>query len=237
MLLLFDIDGTILQGAAAAHASALRAALHEVYGVGDGTGLAESVPKVQAAGRTDMEIAREIVLAWGSSAEVFEAGSERLKQICVRAYESLDLKHLRSCLVPGMEELLADLAAREDVRLALLTGNLEPIARAKLAGAGVGHHFPSGQGAFGSDSERRADLPAVARARAGIDGQPYPRQRTVIIGDTPRDIACARADGVRCLAVTSGPYDASQLGDADAIAHSTAQLRELLEQELSRVHA
>ena len=56
----------------------------------------------------------------------------------------------------------------------------------------------------------------------------HPREQTVVIGDTPRDIACARADGVRCIAVTTGPFSAGELGDADAIAEHPDQLRELL---------
>ena len=67
-----------------------------------------------------------------------------------------------------MSELLEGLAARDDVRLALLTGNFEPIARLKLERAGIGHYFPPGQGAFGSDHEDRAELPAIARARAAV---------------------------------------------------------------------
>ena len=86
--------------------------------------------------------------------------------------------------------MLEELDAREGVRLAVLTGNLEPIARLKLARAGLGRFFEHGQGGFGSDHEDRTELPAIARARAGG----YPRAQTVVIGDTPRDIACARAD-------------------------------------------
>ena len=55
-----------------------------------------------------------------------------------------------------------------------------------------------------------------------------------MIGDTPRDIMCARADGVRCLAVTTGPYEAADLSEADAVASSTDELRALLDEELDR---
>ena len=109
-------------------------------------------------------------------------------------------------------------------RLALVTGNLEPVARRKLASAGIGHWFAPGQGGFGSDAEERGELPAVARARAGG----WPRERTVVIGDTPRDIACARADGLRVIAVTTGPFDAEELAEADYVASGAADLRPLL---------
>jgi len=237
VLLLFDIDGTLLQGATAAHARALRTGLHEVYGVGDEWGSAAGLPWAQAAGRTDMEIAREIVLACGHSTTIFEEGLERLKLICGDRYSRLGPEDLSGCVVSGMGDLLAELSSIEEVRLALLTGNLEPIARAKLARANIGRYFPAGQGAFGSDSEDRADLPPIARLRAGQEGEPYPRECTLVIGDTPKDIACARADGVRCLAVTSGPYDAGELSGADGVAQSTARLRELLDHELERSRA
>jgi phosphoglycolate phosphatase-like HAD superfamily hydrolase len=115
------------------------------------------------------------------------------------------------------------------VKLGLLTGNFEPVARLKLKRAGVGHHFPARQGAFGSDSEDRTTLPAIARRRAGVRGRPYPREQTIVIGDTPRDIMCARADGVLAVAVATGPFPVDSLGDADAVAPTAPHLRRVLE--------
>ena len=131
---------------------------------------------------------------------------------------------LRDRLAPHVAEVLAELSEREDIVLGLVTGNLEPIARMKLRAAGIGHHFPAGLGGFGSDSEDRADLPGIARARAGD----HPRERTIVIGDTPRDIACARADGVRVIAVTTGPYDAHALRSADGVARDVREALTLL---------
>ena len=116
-----------------------------------------------------------------------------------------------------MADALPRLAARPDAfRFSLVTGNFERIARLKLARAGIGDWFPEGQGAFGSDAEDRELLPPIARARAGD----WPRERTVVIGDTPRDIACARADGLRVIAVATGPFAVEALADADAVADS-----------------
>ena len=117
--------------------------------------------------------------------------------------------------------------------LSLVTGNYEAVARLKLPRAGIGRYFAAGQGAFGSDSEDRAALPPIARRRAGQLGSPYPRERTIVIGDTPRDIACAHADGVRVFAVATGPYAADDLRDADAVAPAVAELRPALEQALA----
>jgi phosphoglycolate phosphatase-like HAD superfamily hydrolase len=115
------------------------------------------------------------------------------------------------------------------VILTLLTGNYEPVARLKLARAGIGRYFPAGQGAYGSDSDDRAALPAIARRRAGTLGRPYPREKTIVIGDTPRDIACARADFLHCAAVATGPFGVDELQDADWSVGRAGELRSVLE--------
>jgi phosphoglycolate phosphatase len=125
-------------------------------------------------------------------------------------------------------ELLAALASRPgDFRLSLVTGNLEPIAHLKLGRAGIGSYFEPGQGGFGSDSEHREALPAIARARAS--SPPWPRERTVVIGDTPRDIACARADRVRVAAVTTGSFGPESLAEADAVVDDARALLPVLD--------
>lgn len=223
VLLLFDIDGTLLLRAHTAHRDSLHAALREVHGLAD-----PAAPRVEAAGRTDGEIAREILLLAGVSAQRIDERAEALRDACCREYARRCPPSLAEHVAPGIPELLDSLAGRDDVQLALVTGNFEPVARLKLARAGIGHHFPRGQGGFGSDHEDRTMLPAVARARAGRDGRPHPREDTVVIGDTPRDIACARADGVRCLAVATGPYGPDALTGADGVARTAHELPELL---------
>lgn len=230
MLLLFDIDGTLVRNSAGAHAKALRMALHQVHGLGSPDGDASALPEVRAAGRTDMEIAREMALLCDLPAKRFDERRRDLMTVCLREYARLAPRDLSDRVVQGMAALLADFQQQADVTLSLVTGNLEGIARIKLERAGLGRFFACGQGAFGSDSDDRADLPELARRRAGaiLDGQPYPRQRTVVIGDTDRDIACARADGVWCIAVTTGPLGSDGLAGADAIANNASELRERL---------
>jgi phosphoglycolate phosphatase len=221
VLVLFDIDGTLLLRASEAHAKAVRAALLEVYGVGDVSGA------VEAAGRTDLEIGRALATLAGVDAARFDAGLGDFRVAAAEAYAGLVPADLSAHVAPGMPEVLAALAAREDVVLSLVTGNLEAIARMKLRAAGIGGFFAAGQGGFGSDAEDRALLPAIARRRAG-DGSPYPRSGTVVVGDTPRDIACARADGVRAVAVATGPFGSEQLAAADAVARDATELLGLL---------
>jgi phosphoglycolate phosphatase-like HAD superfamily hydrolase len=233
VLLLFDIDGTLVAGAADAHRDALYEALLEVHGVDASAVRGPLAP----AGRTDGEIARTILLDAGVSAQRIDERSDVVREACCAAYARLCPADLSATVLPDVPELLAWLTQREDAELGLLTGNYEPVARLKLARAGIGRHFRAGMGAFGSDSEDRAALPAIARRRAGELGAPYARDRTIVIGDTPRDIACARADGVRCVAVATGPFPYEALADADAVVNDAGELRTTLEDELTRAQA
>jgi phosphoglycolate phosphatase-like HAD superfamily hydrolase len=220
-LLLFDVDGTLLRGATRTHRDAVHRALQRVHGI-DPTRVGLTLAP---AGRTDGEIARALLLDAGVSAQRIDERADEVRMECCRAYAELCDADLSAYVIDGIPALLAWLAPREDVRLALLTGNYEPVARLKLLRAGIGGAFAAGQGAFGSDAEDRAALPAIARRRAGSPGAPHSRARTVVIGDTPRDIACARADGVRCVAVATGPFAADALGGADAVARDPGELR------------
>lgn len=221
MLLLFDIDGTLLSGATEAHRDALHAALQEIHGVEPG-GVKWTV---KPAGRTDGEIARAILLAAGVDATRIDERADRVRIRCCELYAQLATADLSHTVLPGAVDLLEWLSTRPNLVLGLLTGNYEPVARLKLRRAGIGRYFTTGQGAFGSDSEDRAALPHIARRRAGHPGAPYPRENTWVIGDTPRDIACARADGVHCVAVATGPFEAADLVAADLVVHDAVELR------------
>jgi len=213
VLFLFDIDGTLLLKATDEHRDALHEAITEVWGVPD-----PGAVSVEAAGRTDQDIAREILLLSGVNRHI-EDRFDLFREAAVRSYARRCPKDLSAQVAPGMPELLRELAS-DGATLSLVTGNLEPIARIKLRAAGIGHFFASGQGGFGSDHEERAMLPQIARRRAaqvaGRDGT-WPRADTIVIGDTPRDIACARADGVAVIAIATGPYELEALCDADAV--------------------
>lgn len=226
MLLLFDIDGTLLDGTAPIVGEAMAAALREVHGVD--TGLIRS--QIRTSGRTDGEIARAILLDAGISADRIDAFADRVRDRCGELAARLLPDDLTGAVLPGVRDLVGWLAEHRDSKLALLTGNYERIARLKVTRAGIGAAFPDGQGAFGSDAEDRTALPAIARRRAGAPNAPYPRKDTIVIGDTPQDIACARADGVRCVAVASGPFGPGSLTGADALARDPVELRVALQQ-------
>jgi phosphoglycolate phosphatase len=213
-LLLWDIDGTLLLKASFEHAQAIHAAIERIYGV------AISDERVEAAGRTDFAIARSILSLAGVSAERVDERLGDLRAAAVEEYSRRVPRDLSDHVAPYVADVLDELGTRPGVTHSLVTGNLEPIARMKLRAAGIGHHFAKGQGGFGSDAEDRAELPGIARARAGG----HPPGDTVVIGDTPRDIACARADGVRVIAVATGPYRAEQLTAADAVCRDVREV-------------
>jgi phosphoglycolate phosphatase len=222
LLLLWDIDGTLMQRASEAHARALLRALREVHG----DELALEDVRVEAAGRTDGAIARDLLLACGVPASDIDREVAEVARRCAAAYEELCPADLSGAVAPGIPELLARLAEDPRYRLSLVTGNFEPVARLKLERAGIGSYFPYGQGGFGTDAEDREALPPIARSRAGD----WPRERTLVIGDTPRDIACARADGLRVVTVTTGPFGAADLAEADHVADGASSLAPLLEE-------
>jgi phosphoglycolate phosphatase len=183
---------------------------------------------VEAAGRTDGAIIRDILVRAGVGHAAVDARAADVAERAVAEFARLCPPDLSGRVAPGVPELLDALSARrEEFRLSLVTGNLERVARLKLERAGIGHHFPAGQGGFGSDHESRAELPPIARARASDPA--WPRERTVVIGDTPRDIACARADGVRVVAVATGPFALEALADADAVAADARALLPVLD--------
>ena len=225
LLLLFDIDGTLLQRSSGEHAQALREAAARIHGLPSLGG------EVEAAGRTDGAILRDLLLAAGVEGEASDARWAEVQAATVAAFEELCPPDISDRVAPGVGELLPALAARPDeFRLSLVTGNLEPVARIKLARAGLGGWFEPGQGGFGSDHHSRARLPPIARERAGG----WPQQHTVVIGDTPRDIACARADGLRVAAVATGPFAIEALADADAVVDDARALLPVLEDFAAR---
>lgn len=221
-LLLWDIDGTLLLRASASHAKAVWDALCEVHGLED----RELLRNQRMAGMTDGQIARELLTAGGVDAATVDRHAEVVHDRICETYVPGDLE---THVSPGLPAVLHELSARGDVVHSLVTGNFERVARRKLAAAGLGDWFdPRLGGGFGSDHEDRLLLPATARRRAGAallpGDRPWPADRAIVIGDTPRDIACARHDGVRVVAVATGGHDAEELRDADEVVPEAAAL-------------
>jgi phosphoglycolate phosphatase len=209
-LVLFDIDGTILRSGNRIHGQSVRVACEKFFGVAADTPIPA---EVDLAGRTDRHIITALLAAHGiPAAEV----APRLPEVFafMDEYVARELTTLTEYLLPGVAALLDELA-RRDRALGLVTGNLPRIAEAKLAAAGVWEPFARYEeviGGFGDASTERNDLPPLALTAAGrILGTPPNPADAIIIGDTPHDIVCARVNGLRAIAVTTGRYNAEQL--------------------------
>jgi len=194
-LILFDIDGTLLKGGRRLR-QWFGESLESVYGqAGDIDGHSFS-------GKTDPQIVTELMLGAGVSEERILGLLPDLKEVYLgRMREQLTADDMT--LLPDVEPVLAKLEKASDVTLGLLTGNWEGGARSKLACFDLNRFFPFG--AFGDDRIDRSDLPPVALERALQDrGRPFGPRETLIVGDSPRDVACARAHGIRAAAVATG---------------------------------
>ncbi len=210
VLALFDIDGTLLLTDGAGRA-ALREALDRVFGTPG------ELDGYHFHGKTDPQIVQELMGAAGREPEEIEAGMEALWPAYLESLErELEVRRRRRTIrvLPGVVDLLAALGARPDVRLGLLTGNIEAGARMKLSAAEITTRFPVG--GFGSDASVRTEIARIAVERASSSGLLSDGDEVVVIGDTPQDIACARSVGGRALAVGTGRHTVDELRSAGA---------------------
>ncbi|HEY3123561.1 MAG TPA: HAD hydrolase-like protein [Thermoanaerobaculia bacterium] len=217
VLVLFDIDGTLLSAGRTARESVL-AALARVYGWTASNGHSHDF-----SGKTDPQIVCELVEE--------DVGKERcraLLSVALETYLEEFSRRLSPDAVvpkPGVADLLARLAARSGVTLGLLTGNLERGARMKLDPPGFNRYFPFG--AFGSDSPDRYRLPSIALEKAHAwSGRRFSGKSIVIVGDSIHDVACGRSLGVRSVAVATGPTPFGRLAAEapDALLESFADV-------------
>ncbi|MGH7170843.1 MAG: HAD family hydrolase [Gemmataceae bacterium] len=197
---LFDIDGTLIASGGAGKA-ALEAALTEEFGI------PHIIDKLQLSGRTDRAIVADLFRL--HVIDDTPENHERLRD----AY----LRHLPNYLhlgrvLPGIAELLTHLAARQDVAIGLLTGNVRAGAKVKLGFFGLYDYF-----AFGGYGDHHLDRDDVARealaeTRRRFNGSIQP-ERIWVIGDTPLDIRCARSIGARAVAVATGWHSLAELAE------------------------
>lgn len=206
-LFLFDVDGTLVSARGAGR-RAMGRALEAVYGV---TG---PIGSYDFRGKTDPQIVLDLMGSAGLPASLVE---ERLASFYDRYVQNLRDEIRRAGgveVMPGVAELVRRLGERADAVLGLLTGNIEAGARIKLEPTGLLPHFRVG--AYGSDEADRGRLPALAARRAqALAGEPLSPERVVVIGDTPLDIACARAFGARAVSVATGGHRVEELAAHD----------------------
>ena len=207
-LVLFDIDGTlVLTGGAGVRA--MTRACDEIVGSSN------ALHGVAVAGRTDWIILSDALERMGKGLDerLFTALRDRYvtylrEEINVRG-------HGVKAVMPGIQTLLDDLQSRDDVYLGLLTGNFEAGARIKLEYFDLWRYFRCG--AFGDDAADRNALVPFAVSRARECGVPEVRPHDIlVVGDTPHDVACARAAGATPVAVATGMFTTDQLRESGA---------------------
>lgn len=218
-LVLFDIDGTLLRCGPQVRPLFV-AALERVFGASPAHGgrfrerLDRHLETYDFGGRTDPSIVLDLVGATGlEEEEILEGLSVVRDEYVGRLDAGLDRRRMQ--LLPGVEALLDELAARDDITLGLLTGNWRRGAEVKLSRFGLERYFPFG--AFGDDGIQRRELVPVALERAHrATGRRFAPERVLVIGDTVHDVDCAQAAGIPCLAVATGFTPAEALRSAGA---------------------
>jgi phosphoglycolate phosphatase len=200
MLYLFDIDGTLVDTGGAGM-QALQEATREIFGH-DG-------PSLDLAGSTDLGIIASIHAHFA-----IDPTPERIVEYFVAYQARLDWNLtnglFKGKVFTGVTCLLDELSSRSNATIGLLTGNTSGGAASKVRHFDLAAYFPFG--AYGCDHEDRNHLGPIALARAAIHaGRTFTPEETLIIGDTPKDIACAHAFGAKCLAVSTGQFSAAVL--------------------------
>jgi phosphoglycolate phosphatase-like HAD superfamily hydrolase len=205
-LVLFDIDGTLVRGGPAKEA--FRLALEHAFGT------AGHIEVHDFAGKTDPQIARELLNAAGLTDPDVDQGLPSLWDRYLAELEAR-LPGQPMELLPGVSDLLDALGRVPEVALGLVTGNILEGATLKLGSVGLAGRFQVG--GFGSDSETRERLPGIAMRRAARHfGVSFDHSRVVIVGDTPRDVACGLHEGVRTLGVGTGRFGVDALMESGA---------------------
>ncbi len=206
-ILLWDIDGTLMRSTVqGGYKKYFTATMQKVYG--SAGNLDEMIP----SGMTDTQIIYEALRGEGFLPEqIFERKTELLQvfQTEMKAVLAEDGEPYE--VLQGVNEILAETDKNPRYINALLTGNLSVAAEIKLSSVGLWHYFTNAPNAFGEISHNRSDLAIEAgklfNERYEFDFAP---QQFIVIGDTPNDIACARAFGAKVVAVATGRGESSE---------------------------
>jgi phosphoglycolate phosphatase len=204
---LFDIDGTLLNTRDGVHWNAFRKGLREVFGI------ESRLDTIAVHGNTDIGILRAVATQHGVEPATFEGRLGRALEI-MRSEAELNSNHIQCQLCPGVRDLLEELGKRGKL-LGVVSGNLESIGWRKVDAAGLRDFFAFG--AFSDRAEQRVDIfrEGISRAQRSFalrkagdssDHWPLTTDHCVFVGDTPADIAAARALNAPIIATATGTF-------------------------------
>lgn len=220
---LFDVDGTLVHSSTLIniHDEAFDYALHTVYNLPDAT-----VKNQSLSGKIDSQILIEISQIYGASEKEAKEKVQDAMTATLDYFMKHAVKHHYE-VIPEVESLLKDLKSL-GIPLGLLTGNIEEIGWEKMRLVGLYDYFTFG--AFGSLAFKRVDLIPIAKERLEkMLNIKIPLQNLVIIGDTPLDIACARAGQIPVIAVSTGKYKSHELSEADLVIESLEEKDKIID--------
>jgi phosphoglycolate phosphatase-like HAD superfamily hydrolase len=205
-LVLWDVDGTLVSAGPAAR-DAFDAAIQHVLGRAPGD------HGVQMSGKTDPQIALEILANLAIAQDEARTHLPTVMQALERELEdAVEVMRTTGRELPGARRVLQRLADEPGVAQTILSGNLAANARLKLAAFGLDGFVDWEIGAYGSDDEDRTKLvPLVLDRARSVRGWQLDPGDAWVVGDTPRDLECARAGGTRCLLVATGRYELDRL--------------------------
>ena len=212
-LLTFDVDGTLIRAVGADankfHKDAFAHGMREHHGIDT------HIDVIKHHGSTDQLVVADVLRFHGLEEDAIWS---KMPAVCASMVEFAAANEADAAqgleILPGVETLLQTLAARDDCVVALVTGNLEPIAWTKMRRLGIRHLFTApGLGGFGSDHVDRAELVAIAERRCAeaIGAPPGTFANRVHFGDTPNDVKAAQKAGAFALGLTTGVFSRDEL--------------------------
>jgi phosphoglycolate phosphatase len=206
LLVLFDIDGTLLRRAGPHHRDALAAAVRTV------TGLETTLEGVPTSGMLDRDLIRIMMRAVGASDQLIDAHHDDICHLAQELYKG-SCPDLRDKVCPGAPEALEQITSSR-IPAGLVTGNLTRIGWTKMERAGLRPHFQLG--AFSEMGPTRSHLVKLALDQAFNLGLIRPEATVTLVGDHPNDIEAARNNGIRSIGVATGFSSPDELRQAGA---------------------
>jgi phosphoglycolate phosphatase len=225
-IILFDIDGTLINAIRRReYRGLIRQKLQDIFGT------CGRIGEVDFAGKTDLAIYTEALECEGIALEDIRLKIPAIELAMQDVLSTMSATGEVYRVCSGVTDLLEAMSLDERFIPSLLTGNFEKLAEMKLGLVDLWKYF-RGRGAFGSDAVERDHLPEIAAQRfRGHLGEDLGSSRFVIVGDTPRDIACARYFGAPVVAVASGGHSVEDLSglSPDAVLPDLSKTREVLD--------